>query len=287
MRRIAELFLRYKEYAAALILIIISLLMISGSSSSQLRSFRTISVGVVASVQSALSWLPNPYALQTENHALRQLNKDLSIQLMQLRDAGLKVEKLRAMLDFKERSPMKLLAGEVVGKTTIQMRNFATLNVGAKDGVKEGMPVITERGLAGRVTGVNEHYSVVQLLLNRDTRVAARTVNGRNDGMITWDGESSLNLRYIPAAQPQKNGDTVVTSNFSSLYPEDIVIGTIAEIKEEQGTLFYQIKVTPAVNFATLEEAFVVLYSPDQSRLDLEQKLLEQNQTEGNGGTQR
>lgn len=287
MRRIAELFLRYKEYAAALILIIISLLMISGSSSSQLRSFRTISVGVVASVQSALSWLPNPYALQTENHALRQLNKDLSIQLMQLRDAGLKVEKLRAMLDFKERSPMKLVAGEVVGKTTIQMRNFATLNVGAKDGVKEGMPVITERGLAGRVTGVNENYSVVQLLLNRDTRVAARTVNGRNDGMITWDGESSLNLRFIPAAQPQKNGDTVVTSNFSALYPEDIVIGTIAEIEEEQGTLFYNIKVTPAVNFATLEEAFVVLHTPDQSRLDLEQKLLEQNQTDRNGGTQR
>lgn len=287
MRRIAELFLRYKEYAAALILIIISLLMISGSSSSQLRSFRTISVGVVAGVQSALSWLPNPYALQTENHALRQLNKDLSMQMMQLRDAGLKVEKLRAMLDFKERSPMKLLAAEVVGKTTIQMRNFATLNVGAKDGVKEGMPVITERGLAGRVIGVNETYSVVQLLLNRDTRVAARTVNGRNDGMITWDGESSLNLRYIPAAQPQKKGDTVVTSNFSSLYPEDIVIGTIEDIKEEQGTLFYQIKVASAVNFATLEEAFVVLYSPDQSRLDLERKILEQNQTDGNGGAPR
>src|SRR5262245_6722695 len=131
MRRLAELFLRYKEYATALALIIVSLLMISASSSTQLRSFRTISVGVVASVQSALSWLPNPYALQTENHALRQLNKDLSIQMMQLRDAGMKVEKLRGMLEFKERSPMKLVAGDVVGKTTIQMRNYATLNVGA------------------------------------------------------------------------------------------------------------------------------------------------------------
>lgn len=280
MRRIAELFLRYKEYATAVGLIIVSLLMISGSSSNQLRSFRTISVGVVAGVQSALSWLPNPYALRTENHALRQLNKDLSIQAMQWRDAGLKVEKLRAMLEFKNQSPMKLVAAEVLGKTTIQMRNYATLNVGVKDGVKEGMPVITERGLVGRIIGANENYSVVQLLLNRDTRVAAKTLNGRNDGMITWDGVSSLNMRYVPAAQAQKKGDTVLTSNYSSLFPENIIIGTIAEIKEEQGTLFYSIKVEPSVNFGTLEEAFVVLYSPDQSRLELERKLIEPNQTD-------
>jgi rod shape-determining protein MreC len=225
--------------------------------------------------------------LQTENHALRQLNKDLSIQMMGLRDAGLKVEKLRGMLEFKEHTAMKLVSADVVGKTTIEMRNYATLNVGSASGVKEGMPVITERGLAGRVIGVNENYAVVQLLLNRDTRVAAKTTEGRNDGMITWDGEGSLNLRFIPAAQPQKKGDTVVTSSYSSLYPENIVIGTIADIKEDQGTLFYKIKVEPAVNFATLEEAFVVLYSPDQSRLDLEKKLLEGNQPAGNGSTRR
>ncbi|MBS1914108.1 MAG: rod shape-determining protein MreC [Bacteroidetes bacterium] len=281
MQRIVELFLRYKEYATALLLIVISLLAISRSSSSQLRSFRTISVGVIASVQSALSWLPNPYALETENHALRQLNKDLSLQTMQYRDAALKVEKLRAMLGFREHSPMKLLSAEVLGKTTIQERNYATLNVGSKAGVKEGMPVITERGLVGRVTGLNDDYSVVELLLNRDTRVAARTLEGRNDGKITWDGKGSLYLQDIPAAQPQKKGDTVVTSSYSPRYPENIIIGIISDIKEERGSLFYQIRVQPAVNFATLEEAFVVLYSPDQSRLDLERKLIEPNQTGG------
>src|SRR4029450_12521082 len=102
--------------------------------------------GAIASVQFALSWLPNPFALETENHALRQLNKDLSLQATELREAGVKVEKLRAMLDFKEKSPLKLLAASVVGKTTIQLRNFATLNVGEKEGVKEGMPVMSERG---------------------------------------------------------------------------------------------------------------------------------------------
>jgi rod shape-determining protein MreC len=281
MQRFAELLLRYKEYATALVLIIISLVLISGSSSSKLRSFRTISVGVIASVQSALSWVPNPFALETENHSLRQLNKDLSVQAMELREAGVKVEKLRAMLEFKKVSPMKLLAAEVVGKTTIQLRNFATLNVGEKDGVKEGMPVITERGLVGRIIGTSNNYAIVQLLINRDTRVAAKTLGERNDGIVTWDGGSSLLMRNIPSVQPQKKGDTVITSSYSSLYPENLVIGTIKEISEDQGTLFYRIVVEPGVNFSTLEEAYVVLHSPDQERLELEGKFLqEQNADE-------
>jgi rod shape-determining protein MreC len=171
---------------------------------------------------------------------------------------------------------MKLLAAEVVAKTTIQLRNFATLNVGAKDGVREGMPVISEQGLVGRIVGTSDRYSIVQLLINRDTRIAAKTLGARNDGIVTWDGGASLLLRNIPAVQPQKKEDTVVTSNYSSLYPENIVIGTIKELTEEQGTLFYRVVVEPAVNFATLEEAFVVLHSADKERLGLERRVLEE-----------
>jgi rod shape-determining protein MreC len=91
----------------------------------------------------------------------------------------------------------------------------------------------------------------------------------------------------VPSVQPQKIGDTVVTSNYSSLFPQDIVIGTVTKVEPEQGTLFYSIQVEPAVNFATMEEAFVVLYSPDQSRLDLERRVIEPAVEGGSGGTGR
>jgi rod shape-determining protein MreC len=274
MQRIAELLLRFKEYATALLLIIISLILISNSSNTRLRSFRTISVGIIASVQSALSWVPNPYALRSENHALRELNRDYSLELMRLREAALKGEKYRAMLEFKQTSPMKLLPAEVLGKSTIQLKNYATLNVGEREAVKIGMPVMTERGLVGRVIGISEHRSIVEMLLNRDTRVTARTLTQRIEGMITWNGGSSLLLKNIASVQPVKVGDTVVTSSLSPFYPENIVIGTITKMEEEGGTLFYKITVEPAVNFATLEEAYVVLHSPDEERIALEQKVI-------------
>jgi rod shape-determining protein MreC len=275
MYRIADLILRYKEYVTALVLIVIAMIMIATSSNTQLRSFRTISVGIIASVQSAFSWVPNPYALQTENRALRQLVRDQSVELMDLREAGIKVERLRTMLDFKERSPMKLLAAEVLAKTVIQARNFATLNVGEKDGVREGMPVITERGLVGRVVGLSANYSIVQLLLNRDTKLSVMTLRGRNEGLLTWDhtGGRHMLLDQVEAVRPQPKQDTVVTSGYSGLLPENITVGFIKSIEQEEGTLFYRIVIEPAVDFATLDEAFVVLHRPNDERLKLESRL--------------
>jgi rod shape-determining protein MreC len=275
MYRIADLILRYKEYVAAVVLIIISMIMIAASSNEKLRSFRTISVGIIASVQSAFSWLPNPYAVQTENRALRQLITDQAVEAMQLREAGIKVEKLEAMLGFRQRSPLKLLPTRVLGKSVIQARNFATLDAGSRDGVKEEMPVITERGLVGRIAGVSRNYAIVQLLLNRDTRLSVRTLRGRNDGILTWDydGGRQLLLRQIEAVRPQPKVDTIVTSGYSELYPPNIIVGTIASIDQEEGTLFYRIEVDPSVDFGTLEEAFVVLQQTTTERQRVQERI--------------
>ncbi|MGE3802986.1 MAG: rod shape-determining protein MreC [Candidatus Kapaibacterium sp.] len=283
MYRIVDLILRYKEYAATILLTIISLLLISGDDEGRIRSFRTISVGIIASVQSAFDWVPNPWALETENHALRSLNRDLSLEAMRLRDAGIKVEELRKMLEFKEKSPMKLVAAEVVGKPTLQLRNYITINVGSDDGIKEGMPVITPAGLVGRVVGLDDENAVVLLIINADSRIAARTLQGRNNGILFWDKEEKLLLRNIPSVLTQEIGDTVITSGLSSFYPEDIVIGTVSEVEEEQGTLYHKITVTPTVNFATLEEVYVVLFTPDTKRLELERRVLEQIGSAGGG----
>lgn len=276
MYRIVELIVRYKEYAATIFLTIIALLMISAGDNSRIRSFRTISVGIIASVQSAFDWVPNPWALETENKALRRLNRDLSLQGMELRDAGVKVEELRRMLEFREKSQMKLLAAEVVGKPTLQLRNYITINVGKADGVQEGMPVMTPAGLVGRIVGLSDHNAIVLLLINADSRIAARTLQGRNNGILVWDKEERLLLQNVPAVLTQEVGDTAITSGLSSLYPEDIVIGTVLEVEEEQGTLYHRIVIEPTVNFATLEEVFVVLYTPDKERLELEQNTLNQ-----------
>ncbi|MBC8144921.1 MAG: rod shape-determining protein MreC, partial [bacterium] len=145
----------------------------------------------------------------------------------------------------------------------------------SKDGVREGMPVITERGLVGRIVGVSPNYSIVQLLLNADMRLSVMTLRGRNEGMLTWDydGGRHMLLRQIEAVRPQSKKDTIVTSGYSGMYPENLMVGTISAIEQEEGSLFYRIVVTPAVDFGTLDEAFVVLHRPSDERMGLESRL--------------
>ena len=282
MYRIVELIVRYREYAATMFLTIVSLILVASSEDSRIRNFRTISVGIIASVQSAFDWVPNPWDLEVENRALRELNRDLSLEAMRLRDAGVKVEELREMLEFREASPMKLLAAEVVGKPTLQLRNYVTIDRGAKDGITIGMPVITPAGLVGRIVGMNDNFAIALLVINADSRIAARTLRARNTGILVWDKEERLLLQNVPAVLTQPLGDTVITSGLSSIYPEDIVIGTIEKVEEEQGTLYHRVTVKPAVNFATLEEVFVVLHVPETSRIELEEEVLEEQA----GGTE-
>ncbi len=274
MYRIVELIVRYKEYAATMFLTIISLLFIAGSDDSRIRNFRTISVGIIASVQSAFDWVPNPWDLETENRALRELNRDLSLEAMRLRDAGVKVEGLREMLEFREKASMQLMSAEVVGKPTVQLRNYITIDRGSENGVEVGMPVITPAGLVGRIVGVDENNAIAILIINADSRIAARTLTTRNSGILVWDKEEELLLQNVPAVLTQHTGDTVITSGLSSIYPEDIVIGFIDDVTEEQGTLYHRIVVRPAVNFATLEEVFVVMHTPDRTLRALEDDVV-------------
>jgi cell shape-determining protein MreC len=112
-------------------------------------------------------------------------------------------------------------------------------------------------------------------------RVAARTLHERIDGLLTFDGSKNLLLKNVASVQPVKLGDTITTSDYSPYFPENIPIGTIAQIEEEGGSLFYRIIVSPMVNFSTMEEAFVVLFSPDQERIELEREILESRKDRG------
>lgn len=281
LQRIVDLLVKYKEYSTAIVLAIISLLLISSSSSQETRPFRTVAVGVVAGVQNAFDWIPNPYALQAENKSLRRLNMGISLEMMQLRDAGNKIERLQELLALKQFSPMKLRAAHIVGRTTVGQRRYATLDIGGRDSVLIGMPVITDQGLVGRIIGTNGGNSIVELIVSDELRLAGRTIKWANQGIIICK-RGQIYLRNVPSVNKQEKGDTVVTSNFSSLFPPNIVIGTIEEVGEEQGTLFHELRLKPAVNFQTLEEAFVILQTADADRLKLEKDIIEQETEQAN-----
>lgn len=273
LQNILSFFGEFKEYLVLVALIVFSLILIFLNDNPQIRVIRSYTVGVVGFLQSAASIVPNVFALERENEILRQQNVALTDEVSRLREARLENERLRSMLGFKEATAFGLIPARVVGKTLDLLRNTVTLDVGENDGVKVHMPIITESGLAGRVIATSPRYSIGQLMINRDFRASAKVQRSRVLGIVMWSGGSHLELRNVAKTQDVVVGDVIVTSEYSNVFPRDVKIGLVSNVTEQEGGLFKQIHITPAVDFERLEHVFVMLRTPDEERQSIEQSV--------------
>jgi rod shape-determining protein MreC len=138
------------------------------------------------------------------------------------------------------------------------------------------MPIISEMGLVGKIIATSKHYSIGQLMLNKDFRASAKIQRNRIDGIIVWNKGLNVELKNIVKTQEVRVGDVVMTSEYSSIFPPNIKIGTVTNVSEQPGSLFKQIEVLPSVDFTSLEQVFIVTAVQDTERINLEKKLVRQ-----------
>jgi rod shape-determining protein MreC len=135
------------------------------------------------------------------------------------------------------------------------------------------MPIISETGLVGRVLITSKHYSIGQIMLNKDFRASAKIQRSRVDGIIGWEGGEYLQLRNVSKTQDVKEGDIVTTSEYSSLFPRDLKVGYVTRVSVKAGNLFKDIEVAPSVEFPSIEQVFIVTSLADTERVNLERKM--------------
>lgn len=273
MQKLIDFVVKYKEFISFTALIIISFSLISMGDVSKIGGYRTFIIGSMGWMQENFSWLPNPAAIQSENKSLRMLNLQLSSEVTRMRQAVIENKRLRQQLDFIEKSTYRHISAEIAGKTSIQMRNFISLNKGLSQGIKRGMSVRTDAGLVGIVIGTTNNYSMVELITNRDMKIAGKIQRNNIDGIVVWDGGYVFSFKNIPKSYDIQLKDTIVTSNYSNKYPPDIPIGFINKIEDDPSALFKRISITPFVNFSTLEQCFIIDYLPNEERIQLIEKI--------------
>ncbi len=164
------------------------------------------------------------------------------------------------------------LPAKVVSNTISAQLNFITLHRGALQGVKKDMAVIGTDGVVGIVIDVSDNYSRVMSVLNRNSRVSSMLKKGNISGSVEWDGRDPryLTLKNIPKSIEVAKGDSVVTSNYSSNFPPNIMVGTVNEIAADPGSNFFTIKLRTATNFYSLQYIYVVenIQWEEQRRLE-------------------
>ncbi len=274
LERLYDILYKYREYAILTGLVTISFMLMALNDSPQIKRIRSISTVVFGVFQEQLSFIPSYFHLRSENEFLRHNNIELMDEVQRLREAKLENIRLHQLLGLQEQVPFKLVAASVVNKNLTLLRNTLTIDGGSDEGIQPQMPVIGDGGLIGIVTAVTQHYSVINILLNTDFRASAKIQRSRVDGIIAWDGKNLL-LKNVPKMRDVKVGDLVVTSEYSSSFPDGIRIGLVSEVSDQPGSLFKSIVIDPGVDFVRLEEVFVALTIPAAERSELELRAVQ------------
>ena len=273
LRRLYEFAVLFKEYVVFTVFLGAALGLLAVNDNAQIRTIRSLTVVSFGLLQDAFSVVPNYFDLRRDNRVLRELNLTLSDEVNRLREAKLENLRLRLLLELKEKRQYAYVAANVIGKNLQLLRNTITLDVGEGNGVRTNMPVVTDNGLAGKVVATGGRYAVAQILLHKDIRVSAKIQRSRVDGIVRWDGGTTLMLHNVAKALDVRPGDVVITSEYSSIFPSGIRIGVVTKTRPVEGSLFQAVEIAPGVDFGRMEEVLVITTLPDTARAALESRV--------------
>ena len=163
---------------------------------------------------------------------------------------------------------------KVVGSFMSLQTNYLMIHRGSFQGVKKDMGVASTEGIVGRVVNVGDNYATVMTLLNRQFKADAKLKKGGERGSIEWDGVSPefVYLKDIPRSAEVAIGDSVVTSELSSIFPPGIMVGLVSEIVEDKSSNFFTVKVKTATNFSTIQFVYVIEDLQREERITLEKE---------------
>lgn len=199
--------------------------------------------------------------------ALRQQNAEyvaeiarLQAQVIELQNKVAQTDTLAALVDFSRSNPTNSYkAAAVIGRDPSPFLRYVIINRGSNDGIRQGMPVVTNQGLVGRVDAVISGASRVQLITDPSSLVSVFLQNSEADAIMKGSVSGELTLEMLSQDAKVQAGDVVLTSGLGGEYPPDLLIGQVGNIRKRESDLFQEATVQPVVDFSRLEIVLVIV----------------------------
>ena len=202
--------------------------------------------------------------LEEEVEKLRLENELLRIQMSGMSEIEQENERLQVLLNAREEyEDLSPVYAKVIAKDTGLWFDTFSINRGRNDGISTNMAVVNGDGLIGRVYEVGMNYSKVLSIIDPRSSVASLIGRTRDNGMmqgITTKASDSIEcyMYYLPNIANVRVGDEVFTSGLDSMFPKGIKVGSVIAISREADTSDKYAVISPAVDFSSIEEVFVL-----------------------------
>ncbi|MBL4663733.1 MAG: rod shape-determining protein MreC [Flavobacteriaceae bacterium] len=256
MQRIVLFFVRNRNF-----LLFVFLFAVSFALAVNPHSFHTSKVvssanflsGGIFEIKSSIT---DYFDLRTQNELLTQENVELRTLLANGGNLSSEGTFDSIVLD----SNYKFIPARVINNSYSKTKNNLTLNRGSSDSLKVDMGVMSSQGVVGMVNSVSENYASVQSVLNSNSQIVAKFKKSNHFGTLKWDAKEAniVQLIEIPRIANIMIGDTIVTDGRSTIFPPDMMIGTVKSFDRKDGDDYYNIDIQLFTDMTSVKHDYLV-----------------------------
>lgn len=269
---------------ALFVLVLCSMLALAISGKSRFPLINKAVATVVMPIENALVAIGNTgdnirgywralTVLQSENKELKKENVALRNANVAMAAIYAENKQLRELLNYKEQHRTQTTrAAKVIARNFGDLRDSMYINIGKDAGLKREMAVLNGSGLIGVIDEVYDDYAKVLLITSARCKVGARVLRVDSRAIGVVNGRSGIRdtliMEHIFREANVKKGDVVVTSGYSGSHPENILIGTVADVRLSNVGLLQEADVVPAADVADVEYVLVITHFTPEPKVD-------------------
>lgn len=274
MRSLIRYLLKNHAFVLFILLETLALAMVFNYNSFQKATYLNSANRVTGKVYAIYQSVTGYFGLTKINRELAQENARLRMLLENQPEFVANTDSIFLTLPESD-SVYHFIPAQIISNSVNRPFNYITLDKGSMHGIKPDMGIISASGIVGVVGQVSASYSMGLSVLNQRWSISAKLKKNGYYGSLIWDGLDyrMANLNEIPLHVDIAVGDTVVTSGYSSVFPEGILVGTISGFSEPDGENYYSIRVRLSVDFKNLSHVEVV-ENRDKQEIDELDKIL-------------
>ncbi len=281
MRNLINFLLKYNYWFLFILLEVASFVLLFRFNRYQQSAFFTSANAVTGAVYEVSGGISSYFHLKSVNEDLLDHNMLLEQQISNLEKALLDHQTDSITINSVKELPLtdyRLFKARVIKNSLNQADNYITLNKGASSGIRPEMGVVDGNGIVGIVYQTSPSYSVVISVLNSKSSISCKIIGSDYFGYLKWEhGDSQYAyLRDLPRHAQFNLGDTVVTSGYSTVFPEGIMIGTVDNMSDSHDGLSYLLKIKLATDFGKISDVRVIERTGQQEQQELEKRSMQQ-----------
>ncbi|MCP9611176.1 rod shape-determining protein MreC [Coprobacter tertius] len=278
MRKLIYFLIKHSPWLVYIFYVIICLVLLFRFNPYQQSVFFSSANDLAGELYSVKGNITGYFGLREINLDLQKRNGALEMEVANLRD---KIRSLEgdSMSVRREADSVyndyDFVIAQVADNSVTKSQNYITLNKGCKDGVHPEMGVVDQNGVVGIVNVVSDHHAQVISLLNPKLRLSCKVKGSGYFGSLVWDGNDARYaiLEELPRHVNFEKGDTIVTSGYSAVFPEGIMVGTVSDFSKQKNDNFYALKVKLSTDFFRLNDVRIIEIKDQKERKSLEKAV--------------